>query len=964
MAEALILMLLEKLASVTFQLTEKEVRLVLDVEKEVEEFSGNLEAIQAVLEDAEQKQVKDASVRNWLDKLKEVSFKMDDVLDEWNTEILRQKVESQETHNETALVTKKKVWISIPSHCFCFGQVSRVILRRDIALIIKDLNDKLTVIANQRQAYNLQSIERSAEQPERKKSSSFVDISKVFGRDNEKDILISRLLSENSQEEKALLVIPIIGMGGVGKTTLTQLVYNDENVKSHFEMRIWVCVSDPFDEIKIAKAITDGNGVSNSDELEAVLQCMSKSIEGKKFLLVLDDVWTQNHTKWEQLELPLMQNCGKGSRIIVTTRKEEVAIMMGATPHMMHLKQLSMQNCLSLFNHIVFLDRKEDESTVFRAIGEGIVKKCKGLPLAAKTLASLMRYKKTMKEWQDVLDSKIWDIEGFEQQVFQPLFLSYHDLAPAVRRCLLYCAAFPKDYVFDKNILIELWMSQDYLHSRGNHEKEVVGQIFFDNLVRRSFFQDLVDDEFDMLTVRCKMHDIVHDFVQSLTEKECVIMELSGANNKKEPLVSNKLRHFTLMSAPEFPSSMSSQNYKNLRTLTTFNCKISAIDLKLISELRCLRTLNLSHNGLQELPQNIGDLIHLRYLDLSFNRSLKKLPTTLGNLFNLQTLRLLRCRALKELPKSMGKLINLRHLYIQFCDQLKYLPKGIGRLTSLQTLDMCPVYGSEDDEAFKLGDLGSLDQLQGALTIKVLGDWKDANEAENARLWNKKQLFYLGVDTSDDNMCRKSNVKILNLLRPHQDLNSLEISVYDGTTWPNWIMSLYNLRVLSLDSCACEFLPPLGKLPFLEKLSVSYMARLKKVGVEFLGIEEAQTSMKSSKRTVLFPKLKQLLFWRLVKLEEWNGMEGWKEEDSDITIMPCLSSLRIMDCSNLRLLPDFLQRSQLQSLEIIGSWILARCCEEGRGREWPKISHIPNIKVEYPINDFRAIATRGYIHLL
>ncbi|XP_040361433.1 putative disease resistance protein RGA3 isoform X2 [Rosa chinensis] len=915
MAEALILMLLEKLASVTIQLTEKKVRLVLDVEKEVEEFTGNLEAIQAVLEDAEQKQVKDASVRNWLDKLKEVSFKMDDVLDEWNTEILRQKVENQETHNETALVTKKKVWISIPSHCFCFGQVSRVSLRRDIALIIKDLNDKLTVIANQRQAYNLQSIERSAEQPERNKSSSFVDISKVFGRDNEKDILISRLLSENSQEERALLVIPIIGMGGVGKTTLTQLVYNDENVKSHFEMRIWVCVSDPFDEIKIAKAITDGNGVSNSDELEAVLQCMSKSIEGKKFLLVLDDVWTQNHTKWEQLELPLMKNCGKGSRIIVTTRKEEVAIMMGATPQMMHLNQLSMQNCLSLFNHIAFLDRKEDVSTVFRAIGEGIVKKCKGLPLAAKTLASLMRYRKTMKEWQDVLDCKIWDIEGFEQQVFQPLFLSYHDLAPAVRRCLLYCATFPKDYVFDKNILIELWMSQDYLHSRGNHEKEVVGQIFFDNLVMRSFFQDLVDDEFDKLTMRCKMHDIVHDFVQSLTEKECVIMELSGASDKTEPLVSNKLRHFTLMSAPEFPSSMPSQNYKNLRTLTTFNCKISAIDSKLISELRCLRTLNLCHNGLQELPENIGDLLHLR--------------------------------ALKELPKSMGKLISLRHLYIQFCDQLKYLPKGIGRLTSLQTLDMCPVYGSEDDEAFKLGDLGSLDQLQGALTIKVLGDWKHANEAENARLWNKKQLFYLGVDTSDDNMSRKSNVKILNLLRPHQDLNSLEISVYNGTTWPHWIMSLYNLRVLSLDSCECEFLPPLGKLPFLEKLSVSYMARLKKVGVEFLGIEEAQTSMKSSKRTVLFPKLKQLLFWRLVELEEWNGMEGWKEEDSDITIMPCLSSLRIMDCSNLRLLPDFLQRSQLQSLEIIGSWILARCCEEGRGREWPKISHIRNIKVEY-----------------
>ncbi|KAL6197943.1 hypothetical protein ACLB2K_027735 [Fragaria x ananassa] len=304
------------------------------------------------------------------------------------------------------------------------------------------------------------------------------------------------------------------------------------------------------------------------------------------------------------------------------------------------------------------------------------------------------------------------------------------------------------------------------------------------------------------------------------------------------------------MSAPEgpFPASISFQNCKNLRTLTTFNCKVSAIDSTLISQLRRLRTLNLSHNGLHELPDNIGDLIHLS--------------------------------ALKELPKSMGKLINLRHLYIQLCDQLNYLPKGIGRLTSLQTLDICPVYGSEDDEAFKLGDLGSLDQLQGILTIKVLGDWKDANEAENARLWNKK-LFHLEVDSWNEGLRRrKGNKEILLLLRPHQDLSSLEIKWYDGTTWPHWMMSLYNLRVLSLDSCYCEFLPPLGKLPFLEKLSVSY-TRVRKIGVEFLGIEEAQTSMESSRRAILFPKLKELLFWRLNNLEEWNGMEGWKEEDSD-----------------------------------------------------------------------------------
>lgn len=195
----------------------------------------------------------------------------------------------------------------IPYDCYCFGHVSRVILRHDIKLKLKDLNNKLTEIAKERKACKFQHTEGRVEQPERQKSLSFVDISKTFGREKEKDIVVSKLLSESSQEIiRGPLVIPIVGMGGMGKTTLAQLTYNDEKVKAQFQMSIWVCVSDHFNEIKIAKSIIDGNGTQNSDELEAFLQCMSKSIEGKKFLLVLDDVW--DHRKWEQ--------CRKGLWIV------------------------------------------------------------------------------------------------------------------------------------------------------------------------------------------------------------------------------------------------------------------------------------------------------------------------------------------------------------------------------------------------------------------------------------------------------------------------------------------------------------------------------------------------------------------------------------------------------------------------------------------------------------------------
>ncbi|XP_021813049.1 putative disease resistance protein RGA3 isoform X1 [Prunus avium] len=754
-------------------------------------------------------------------------------------------------------------------------------------------------------------------------------------------------------------------MGGMGKTTLSQLAYNDENVKSYFEKRIWVCVSEPFDEIKIAKAIINGakGTTPESDELEDFLQCMSESIAAKKLLLVLDDVWTQDQRKWEKLETPLIQSCAKGSRILVTTRKQEIAIMMGATTHMIHMEELSEQDCLSIFKHTAFSGREKFESNELESIGKEIAKKCKGLPLAAKTMGSLMRYKETRREWQDVLDSKIWDLQEVEQQVFQPLLLSYYDLAPAIRRCLLYCAIFPKDYEFNKDRLVELWMSQDFLNLKGNQEKKVIGQRFFGNLVMRSFFQDLVKDE-DGNIIGCKMHDIVHDFVQFLTKSDCVCMEATGTNIETELLRANytiglgdnKIRHLTLMFAPKgpFPLSVSSCNFKNLRSLTALDSKITTIHSNLLLELKCLRTLNLSHNLIKEVPEEIVELVHLRYIDFSFNPFLRKLPNAVCDLYNLQTLRFVGCYGLQNLPQSMGKLINLSHLYVSGCDKLKYLPKGIMGLQSLRTLDEFRVCGSDNDEALKLGDLGTLDQLQGVLRIRIPGNGEDG-EAEKAQLWNKKQISHLKLifENFQNEERKSSSVEIvLNVLRPQQDLEYLDIRCYHGISGPNWMMSLHNLRILILHGWnESQFLPPLGKLPSLERLMISDMRKVKKVGDEFLGIEN-QTSIKSSSSAcILFPKLKQLRLVSMSGLQEWEG--GVKEEDSDkITIMPCLSSLNITLCSGLKTLPGFLLKSPLQNLFFRHCRNLARSYRQGTGKEWPKISHIPNITIDETDPDF------------
>nr|XP_028962326.1 disease resistance protein RGA2 [Malus domestica] len=935
MADGIIYMLLDRLASTVYEYVDGEVKLVLDAKKDVEEFAGNLRAIQAVLEDAEQRQVKEANVRIWLDQLKDISFQMVDVLDEWNTDMLRQQVEKQEREGENVPVPEKK--------------------------------KKLSVIDEQRKRYGFQPIERGIQElPERQKTSSFVVVSEVFGREKEKDILITKLMSDGGEDRRGLLIIPILGMGGMGKTTLAQLVYNDDKVKAYFEKRVWVCVSDPFDEIKIAKAIC-GDNAPNSNELDHVLQCVSKSIEGKRFLLVLDDVWTPDCKKWEKLRAPLIQHGAHGSKILVTTRKHEVIDMMRAESEMINLGELREEYCLSIFNRMAFADAEVNESKAFEDISKDIVKKCKGLPLAAKALGSLMFNKKTRREWLDVLNSKIWDREEVEQEVFQPLFLSYYDLAPAIKCCLLYCASFPKDYNFKRDELINLWMAQDYLNSKRNKDEGEVGQAIFDNLVARSFFQDLEKDDVSGKIIGCKMHDIVHDFVQSLTKNECLV---TGDVDSEIEGLGEKVRHLTLTfwwkrgeSLPLL-SSNAYYNCKNLRSLSYFDSCIAEIDSNFILQLKCLRTLNLHSRGISEVPKEIGELIHLRHIDLSWNCDLKILPDSICELYNLYTMRLVCCWSLEKLPDNMGKLISLKYLDVLGCDKLEYLPKGIRRLKKLKRLVQCVVVCGEDEDraALQVGDLRVLN-LEGSLIIKLKGNVKDERELEKAPLSDMKKLFHLKIDSYDVLYKKtRSTVEILNGLRPHENLESLDISYHSGTTCPNWIMSLHNLRIIYLSEWSeCKFLPPLGKLPHLEKLTMYGMEKVEKIGGEFLGIVDSdETSLKSSSSTSFFPKLKEFEICFMAALEEWEvGVEGWNKEDSEISIMPCLSSLQISDCDYIKTLPDFLCKTPLQDLIIEACPRLSERCEQSSGEEWPKISHIPNIKISSSLRRYEQCGSTG-----
>ncbi|KAG8380081.1 hypothetical protein BUALT_Bualt07G0156500 [Buddleja alternifolia] len=973
MADAIVSIVVEQLADIIRKQIQEEVNLVRGVKKEIHYLSSELKAIRNVLDDAERRGYKEKTIQHWLNKLEDTSYDIADVLDEWNYAILKLQIEGP----------KPKVCRLIPSSCLCFEKVT---FRRDIAKKIKGLKKRMDMIVEEKARYDFiiaQPVE--PRKSDRVKTTSLVDVSEIQGRAADKDALVNNLILEGAgQEERGSYVVSIVGTGGIGKTTLAQLVYNDDEVTNLFRKRIWVCVSDVSDEVKIVKGIIEQVTVSapNLNELESLLKNLADSVSGQKFLLVLDDVWEEYCTKWEPLKNSLQ--CGDpGSKILVTTRSERVARMMGSAENEMHhLGQLSDKDCWTLMRRIAFSDKREEECEKFEDIGRKIANKCKGLPLAAKVLGSLLRFKDGVQEWENVLDSEIWQLEQVEVELFPHLFLSYNELSPAMKRCFSYCAVFPKDFRMDVEKLIKMWMAQGYLSSGGNADDlELTGKEYFDNLKARSLFQDF---EESYGTNSCKMHDIVHDFAQFLRKnKRHTNMEdvdgIDGARTKElsqvcDPLLVSQIKvNRSLITLDILPLS---HLLKSLG-VRVLECAELPTEIEILTHLRYLdlnrgrwwptqdfpqtmfklynlETLYLSDLELREVPKEIGNLIRLRHLDLSKN-SMEELPETIYNLHHLRTLNLASCHNLEKLPEGIEGLVNLKHFINEDTYRLNQFPRGLEQLTSLRTLNK---FGSGRGWS-KFGYLNKLDKLSGDIRLNIrIDDAEDVIESQKAELRNKRHIQNLDIifhdelrDTEEDESIRDD---VMEALQPPLNLSSLKIVEYHGIKFPGWITSSLN-HLTNLEfhwCCFCWTLPPLGKLPCLEKLHVRRMERLHFLGREFLGITSSSDDINASLQPVVigFPKLKELSISWCSEWKEWEDITAEEEGSATVSIMPCLKKLFIRSCYRLTVLPHRLLRkaSSLQYLEISRSPLLYNRYEDTEGSDWKSLTHIPRVeKSEY-----------------
>ncbi|XP_044479415.1 putative disease resistance protein RGA3 [Mangifera indica] len=388
-------------------LASDEVSLASGVKNDVKQLVGSLNTIKVVLLDAEEKKNHNLKLRVWLEKLKEVCYDAEDVLDEVEVENLRKQVVNCQS------ITKKV--------CHFCSSSNPVVFRFTLGHKIKEINKRLAKITVDKNDFNLtEKIDSNHVIDWDRETHSFIRDSNVIGRDKDKEMIIESLLQLSYAHEN-VSVISIVGIGGLGKTTLAKWVYDDKFVSDHFSLRMWVCVSDEFSLKKLLiDIINSATGQKyNQMSLDQLQSELRDIISHERYLLVLDDVWNEVHGLWLELKC-LLNECVSGSKILVTTRSERVASIMD-TISTHKLEGLALDQCLSIFVKCAFKEGQEKQHPKLIEIGKEIVKKCGGVPLVVKALGSLLHSSTSEQEWINVRDNEVWKLDQKENMILPTL---------------------------------------------------------------------------------------------------------------------------------------------------------------------------------------------------------------------------------------------------------------------------------------------------------------------------------------------------------------------------------------------------------------------------------------------------------------------------------------------------------------------------------------------------------------
>ncbi|KAK9001643.1 hypothetical protein V6N11_083422 [Hibiscus sabdariffa] len=856
---------------------ENEASLLTEVGAEIDEIKLELDAMKSFLDDADRRS--EVVTSNETDNLRvenvrDIAYEVEDVVDEFMYHF-----------------NKQQQWTGRPSRFFMklIHFPKNLLVRHQVAFKLHGINKRIKSIAARNQRYlcfcsesrkykeKIGAYHRNNWVKNLSESALFFKDGDLVGIDKAQRELLGYLMDQEHQRT----MTSVVGMGGLGKTTLVANTFNKQVVKQHFDCYAWITVSQQYVVMELFKSMIRelyGKAKEKIDQAinldsmnyRELLEALVNFLQPRRYLIVIDDVWSIKF--WQDISIALPANMN-GSRILLTTRKEDVASFeFGPVNHCLRLKPLPFDESLTLFCKKAFVGKGGQCPPYLESSASKLVAKCEGLPLAIVALGGLMASKNSIAEWRGVynnLHRELSENDTYFERLKHISLLSYHDLSYRLKQCFLYCCIFPEDFVIRRRRLIRLWMAEGFVEPQKETIPEVVAERYLNELICRGLLQVVRRNESGR-PKKCKMHDILREFAVSISKSVKFVAKSDGT----EEVEDNGIRRWSIEVKEKEMKAASKAALSQVRSLFVFAVDETSKTSfnRLPSGFKLMRVLDLEDTPINELPNELVNLFNLRYLNLS-RTQVKELPKSIGNLYNLQSL-IMKDTQIKELPAGIVKLKNLRYLiaYRLNVNRMEFdvrfgivVPSNICLLNKLQILTCVEARGDFIKQLSKKTQLRRLD----------VGNVKEIDEKNLCLAISKMvHLEYLGVKTCNED----EQLKMDALESAPPDLQKLGLAGKLEKV-PHWFNSLDNLTSLYLHWCRLrdDFLPHIQALPNLGEITL-----VNAYEGERLDFLEG------------FQKLKYLKIRRCPRL---------KEVVIDKGVMPGLQELTITDCQQVMTLP-------------------------------------------------------------
>nr|GMC80904.1 disease resistance protein RPM1-like [Ipomoea batatas] len=689
MAEAAVEFLLGQLST----LIREEHSLLGGIGDEARDIKNALDLLKAGLRVAEEMEEIDPQVQAWVKIVRELAYDTEDVLDEFLFRF------GGGRNSGGGLYTKiKNIYTSLKN----------LRARRRLALSLRRIKARLNDNSQFQPCFPTTStgttVHALNKRPyDSRQDARLVEESDLVGIHCPKQYLVNLLLAKDEE----LKVHSVVGMGGLGKTTLVKQAYDDAEVINHFQYRVWVTVSEAF-EIKellkdAIKQFVDQTKQGLPQDFEAMSSTRLKEfvkeiLSGRRYIIVFDDIWGIN--AWMEIKCVLSKEAF-GSRVVITTRNSEIGAQACHDTRgvVYSLRYLSREDSWTLFCKKTFLCDSCPQHLV--SITTNILKRCCGLPLAIVVIAGVLATKnEDIEEWERFQQSlNIQLVEGNDmmKNMENLLSLSYYDLPYYLKYCFFYMCIFPEDFIIPKMQMIRLWIAEGFVRENNQQVKEEVAEAYLHELLHRNLIQLQIGWKTTVRKIRgFRVHDILREIVLSKSVEQN-FATIANRRNIESP------KMFRRLAIHRFDDQIlkSTSSRKNLRSLVIIE-SLSSLNVSLLlskfftGSYSPLKVLELRGAQLEEIPEQVFNLFQLKYLSLS-NTKLRSVPKSIGRLQNLETLDL-RYTCVNELPAEVSKLCKLRHLLCYSNSLVKIYPWSVDELPSFNA-------------QFKVGELLFLQKL-------------------------------------------------------------------------------------------------------------------------------------------------------------------------------------------------------------------------------------------------------------